>query len=128
MFEILPTLSIIVGGVLIIIGAFCDVMAALGFFRFKNFYVRLHALTVGAIGGAVLPLIGVSILSVGCEFLGVYRWYIAGGSIVTALLILILAPTGSHAIARAAYRSKTVSPWPIVVDDLAIKMHKLEER
>lgn len=128
MLEIISKLPVIIGGILIIIGAFCDVMAALGFFRFKNFYVRLHALTVGAIGGTVLPLIGVSILSAGCEFLGVYRWYIAGGSIVTAILILILAPTGSHAIARAAYRSKTVSPWPVVVDDLAVRMHKLEKR
>ncbi len=115
---------VIVGEALIAIGVFCDIMAAIGFFRFPNFYVRLHALTVGAIGGAVLPLIGIALLVAGCGFLGQYRWYVAGGSLVTAVLILILAPVGSHAIARATYRSRAVAPWPIVIDDLAVKLSK----
>ncbi len=114
-------LFVILGEMLIAIGVFCDVMAAIGFFRLPNFYCKLHSLTLGSIGGAVLPLIGVALLSLGCDFLGIYKLYIAGGSLVTALLILIVAPIGSHAIARAAYRSGAEKPWPILVDMLSTK-------
>ncbi len=112
---------VIVGEVLISVGVFCDVMAAIGLHRLPNFYCRLHSLTLGAIGGAVLPLIGIAILSLGCDFLGMYRFYIVGGSIVTAVMILVVAPIGSHAIARAAYRSGVEKPWPVVIDMLALR-------
>ncbi len=109
---------IIIGEVLIAIGAICDLIAAIGMNRFPNFFVRLHALTVGAIGGAFVPLIGVTLLSLGAEFLGVYRFFMAGASIVSAILLLFLAPVGSHAIARAAHRSKAAIVYPKVIDRL----------
>ena len=114
---------VLIGEILIGIGVFCDVMAAIGFYRLPNFYCKLHSLTLGSIGGAVVPLIGVSILSLGCDFLGIYKLYIAGGSLITAIMILIVAPIGSHAIARAAYRSGVEGPWPITLDMLAEKVH-----
>ena len=43
---------------------------------------------------------------------------IPGASAVTAVLILILAPTGTHLLARAAHRSRTVEVFPKVVDHL----------
>ncbi|MEM2698958.1 MAG: monovalent cation/H(+) antiporter subunit G, partial [Ignisphaera sp.] len=58
---------IIIGEILIAIGAICDLIAAIGMNRFPNFFVRLHALTVGTIGGAFVPLIGVAILVLGAE-------------------------------------------------------------
>ena len=109
---------ILIGEVAIGLGAFVDVVAAIGMLRFPNFYVRLHAATLGTIGGAFLPLIGASLVAVGAEFLGIYRWFMAGGSFVTALLILILAPAGSHALARAAHRSRAAIVEPKVVDHL----------
>ncbi|HDJ83417.1 MAG TPA: cation:proton antiporter [Desulfurococcaceae archaeon] len=109
---------VILGEVFIAIGAVCDLIAAIGVLRFPNFYVRLHALTVGTIGGAFVPLIGVALVALGAEFLGIYRWFIAGASAVTAVLILILAPTGTHLLARAAHRSRTVEVFPKVVDHL----------
>ncbi len=108
----------IIGEVLIAIGAFCDLVAAIGMLRFPNFYLRLHALTVGSIGGAFVPLIGASLLALVADFLGIHRFFLAGAGIVTAVLILILAPTGSHIIARAAHRSR-VEVYPKVVDHLA---------
>ncbi len=112
----------ILGEALIAIGAFFDLVAAIGMLRLPDFYTRLHALTVGTIGGAVLPLLGVTILAMGCDFLGVYRWYLAGASSITALILLILAPAGSHAIARAAYRSGAAKPLYISLDALAKKL------
>ena len=109
---------VIIGEILITIGVLCDVIAAIGMLRFPNFYVRLHAATVGTIGGAFVPLIGAALIASGCEFLGGYRWFMTGGALVTAVLILILAPAGSHALARAAHKSKVAIVKPKVVDHL----------
>jgi len=108
----------ILGEILIAIGAFFDVVAAIGLLRFPNFFVRLHAATIGAIGGAFVPLIGVALLAAGCGFLGPYRWFMAGAAAVTAVLILILAPVGSHILAKAAHQSRTAVVEPKVVDFL----------
>lgn len=106
----------IIGGILVIIGGIFDFFGALGLLRFPNFYVRLHAATVGTIGGAVVPLIGAAILSLGCEFLGWIRYPIAGMSFVTAIMILIVSPTATHALAYAAHRSNAVK-WDEKVCD-----------
>lgn len=105
-----------VGSALFIIGGVFDLIAAIGLVRFPNFYVRLHAATIGAIYGAVLPLIGISLMALGLpELPG--RFAIAGASFVTAILLLIVAPIGSHVLAYAAHKSKTVE-WNPVVDHL----------
>jgi len=109
---------VIIGEILVAIGAICDLIAAIGINRFPNFFVRLHALTVGTIGGAFVPLIGVALIALGAEFLGFYRFFMAGASVIAAILLLFLAPVGSHAIARAAHRSKAAIVYPKVVDRL----------
>lgn len=107
-----------IGMAMIVLGAVSDLIAAIGMNRFKNFYLRLHAATIGTIWGAFLPLVGAALLSVGCDALGPYRWFIAGGALVTAVLVLILAPAGSHALARATHRSKVVKVEPCIDDHL----------
>ncbi|MEM1644439.1 MAG: monovalent cation/H(+) antiporter subunit G [Ignisphaera sp.] len=119
---------VIIGEILVVIGAICDLLGAIGMLRFPNFFVRLHALTVGTIGGAFVPLIGVALIALGSEFLGPYRWFVAGASFITAILLLILSPAGSHAIARAAHRSKTVKVYPKVVDKLEEDREKGETK
>lgn len=109
---------VILGGILLFIGALCDLIAAIGMNRFPNFFVRLHAATVGTIGGAFYPLIGTALIAFASEFLGSYRWFIGGCSLVAAFLILLLAPAGSHALARAAHKSKSAIVEPKVVDHL----------
>ncbi len=116
--QILNQILMIVGTVMIVWGAVSDLIGALGMLRFPNFFVRLHAATVGTIWGAFVPLIGISLFAAGYEGLGTYRWFMAGGALVTAFLLLILAPVGSHALARAAYRSKAAEVRPKVVDFL----------
>ncbi|MEM2253066.1 MAG: monovalent cation/H(+) antiporter subunit G [Desulfurococcaceae archaeon] len=114
----LEVIAIYLGQALIVIGVFCDLVAAIGLLRFPNFYLRLHAATVGTIGGAFVPLIGAALLAAGSTYLGAYRWFIAGGALVTAIIVLILAPAGSHALARAAHRSRAAIVEPKVVDYL----------
>ena len=107
-----------IGEILVGIGVLCDLIGAIGMLRFPNFYLRLHAATVGTIGGAFVPLIGVALMAIGSTYLGIYRWFVAGGAIVTAFLILILAPAGSHALARATHHAKVTPVQPKVVDHL----------
>ncbi len=98
----------LIGLTLLLIGAFLEIMGAIGMTRLQGFFNRVHAATVSAIGGSVTPLIGVSLLSLALEELGIRRFYVAGNSLTAALLILILAPAGTHALARAAYKSREV--------------------
>jgi len=109
---------VIIGEIMIAVGVISDLIAAIGLLRFPNFYVRLHAATIGTIWGAFVPLIGAALVAAGADFLGKYRWFMAGGAVITAVLILILGPAGSHALARAAHRSKAAVVQPKVVDHL----------
>lgn len=105
-----------IGGALFVVGGVFDLLAAVGLVRFPNFYVRLHAATIGAIYGAVLPLIGLSLMALGLADLP-GRFFVAGVAFVTAIVILIAAPIGSHVLAYAAHKSKSV-PWTPIVDHL----------
>uniref|UniRef100_A0A7C2Z1S1 Cation:proton antiporter n=1 Tax=Ignisphaera aggregans TaxID=334771 RepID=A0A7C2Z1S1_9CREN len=117
--DIINWILVIVGQILIAIGVMCDLIAAILMIRFPNFYVRLHALTIGSIGGAVVPIVGAALIAIGSPFLGAYRWFLAGAGIVTAMMIYILGAVGSHAIARAAHRSRAAILSPCYVDHLA---------
>lgn len=117
--AIVNLLLVTLGQILVAIGLFCDFAAAILMIRFPNFYVRLHALTIGSIGGAVVPMIGAGFIALGSPFLGEFRWFLAGGAFVAAFFTFILGGAGSHAIARAAYRSKAAILRPCYVDQLA---------
>ncbi len=95
----------IIGGALVFIGGFFDLVAAIGVNRFPDLYTRLHAVTIGAIGGAVYPIIGAALLAYSLTRDPWTAAAYAAPLLVTALLIAVTAPTGSHAVARAAYRS-----------------------
>lgn len=105
MWEIIEQVFLYIGMALIVIGALCDLLGAIGLLRFPNFFVRLHAATVGIIGGAVYPLFGLALITFACDFLGYWKWLLASGSFITAIIIMITAPVGSHALARGSYRS-----------------------
>jgi len=119
--EIIEFILAGIGFTFITIGAICDLVAAIGINRFPNFFVRLHAATIGIIGGAVIPLIGVSIVSLVSEQLGFYRFAVSSIALITALVIMIVAPTGTHILAYATHKARLAPVYPKVVD-------KLEER
>ncbi|NJE41743.1 monovalent cation/H(+) antiporter subunit G [Thermococcus sp. GR6] len=110
------------GAIMIAIGGICDLFGAIGLLRFPNFYVRLHAATVGTIGGAVVPLFGVGFLALGSNFLP-HKYAIAGASFVTGIIVLLAAPAGAHALAYAAHKAKLVQ-WNPKCDHLTeVKKH-----
>ncbi len=116
--EIIQQIVFGIGVCLVTIGAVFDLLAALGLVRFPCFYVRMHAATIGVIGGAVVPLIGVSLISLVSDQLGPYRFMFAGISFFTALLIMITAPVGTHILANAAHKLDLSPKEPIIVDKM----------
>ena len=116
--ELLNLILIFVGEALVALGAICNLIGAIGINRFPNFFVRLHAQTVSAIGGSFVPLIGATLMFLGADFLGPSRFFLAASSFLTALELLFLAPVGSHALARAAHKSGAAPVYPKVIDML----------
>lgn len=117
--EVLNWALVIIGQALVLVGVLCDLIAAILMIRFPNFYVRLHALTIGSIGGAVVPMVGAALIACGAAYLGPLRWFLVGASLVAALFVFVLGAAGSHAIARAAHRSRAARLSPCYVDHLA---------
>lgn len=106
------------GSALLLLGAFASLAAAVGFHRFKNFYLRLHATTVAAVWACAYPLVGASLVTLAMDELGESRWLAAGSIFVAAVLILILAPVGTHALTRSVHKSKTARVVPCIEDML----------
>ncbi len=107
-----------IGSTLLILGGLLDIVAAIGVNKFKNFYLRLHAVTIGCIGGGVYPLIGIVLVTLSLDLPLLFKTYVVGVSIVAAILIALVSPTGSHVLARATHLSGEVHPEPIIVDKL----------
>lgn len=82
---------------LIFISLGCSVMAiaALGLYRFPDVYMRLHASTKIITGGAMSIFVGL-MLRTGFDLLMVKIF-------VLMILVFILTPVVSHAIARSAH-------------------------
>ncbi len=118
MYELLEAIIYYIGMILIFVGGVLDLLASIGMNRFKNFYLRLHAATVGTIGGAFYPLVGLGLVALTLHGYGVMKYYIAGISFTTAFFLLITAPVGSHALAQGAHRGRIVLPEPAVVNRL----------
>lgn len=100
------------GIALVVLGAALNMIGSIGLIRFPNYFVRIHATTVSVMGGCFLPLVGVALMAYG------------GADVVTALgalatggFIVLTAPVASHAIARAAAKSK-IDRGPLVCDHL----------
>lgn len=78
----------------LLIGGFLCVSGAIGVLRFPDFYTRMHAAGVTDTLGAAMILIGLMILST--DFLVFVKL------VLVLLLTLLVAPTTSHVLAKAA--------------------------
>ena len=107
-----------VGLGLLLLGSVVNLVGAIGLIRFKNFYLRLHAATVSTIGGTFYPLLGLALVSISYPELGSWRFFMGGSLAVAAFLLLMLAPAGSHALARATHRAGVAKPQPAIADHL----------
>ena len=96
---------------MIALGLVFDVVGCLGLVRLPDFYTRMQAATKCVALGTLLIIVG-AVLTV-----GTLSAVAKGGLCLTFLLLP--SPTGSHALARAAYRSGTRLWEGSVVDQLA---------
>lgn len=85
----------IISLVFIVVGCVVMALSALGLYRFPDIYMRLHSSTKINTGGAMNILLGL-IIRTGLHHLSVKL-------LVLLLLIFILTPVVSHAIARSAH-------------------------
>ena len=83
-----------IGFILIIIGLGFIASGIIGLFRFQDFYTKIHAASVAECCGIPFCLIGLCFLQT--NFSSIVKL------IITALLILLLNPVSTHALARAS--------------------------
>lgn len=103
--------------ILISISAIFAIIGAIGFFRFPDFYTRIHAATMITIGGTCLALIALAIDTYTDPHLNItYTIKI----LMITIFILLTNPTGSHALADSAYRMGII-PKDLKKNDLEKK-------
>jgi multicomponent Na+:H+ antiporter subunit G len=85
---------IISSGLCLFVGSFLCISGGIGLLRFPDFYTRMHAVGVTDTLGAGMILIGLMILST--DFL------VFAKLIIVLLLTLLIGPTTSHVLAKAA--------------------------
>jgi multicomponent Na+:H+ antiporter subunit G len=102
-------MRIAVVAVLVAISLMVSVSGALGILRLPDTYLRIQASSKTVVLGT-LPLLVALVVAKGIE--SVY----ASRALVIAVLVLVLNPLSSHALARAAYRAK-VPMWSGAVTD-----------
>lgn len=91
------------GLVFTLVGCFFEFIAVIGVLRAKDFFIRAHIATVSVIGGTIVPLIGVALITLTIGELGLGRLYLVTLCVATSIFLLVTAPTGSHVLMRAAY-------------------------
>jgi len=114
---VIDALLFYIGLVIVVAGGVLDVIASIGFFRLKDFYMRLHAATIGAIGGGFYPLIGLALIALSLDVDIYFKAYVSGVCIIAAILVALGSPAGSHILAKAAYHSGEAKPL-VTVDRL----------
>lgn len=101
----------IVAGLLVVVGAFFALAAAIGILRLPDLYTRMHAASkAGTLGSGLLLLA----LALDADDLGIATRAFAG-----VLFLLLTAPISAHLLARAAYLAG-LRPWSGThMDDMA---------
>jgi multicomponent Na+:H+ antiporter subunit G len=84
----------IIGLALVSFGMIFIFFGVVGFFRFNDFYSKLHAAGLIECCGVPLSLAGLACIN--ASYTGTFKLVIA------ALLALLLSPVSTHAIAKAA--------------------------
>ena len=91
---ILELLINIVSWVLILLGSGLVLIGSFGFFRFPDFWSRLHAASVIDSGGMILIIVGMC-FQAGLTLITVKL-------VLIAIFLVITGPTATHAVANAA--------------------------
>lgn len=98
--------------VLLLLGTFFGLVAAVGLLRMPDVLMRMHAATKAGTLGAGLLLLSVGLAS--------GELAVALRALATIGFLFLTAPVAAHAIGRAAYRSGQVRLWEgTFVDEFA---------
>lgn len=87
--------NVIVGYVLITVGAIFDFLGCVGLLRLPDVYNRLQAATKAVTLGTMMILIGTAVVTAS-PWVGIK-------AIICAVFILLASPTAAHALARGTY-------------------------
>lgn len=99
------------GAVLLFVGVFFTLVAAIGLLRMPDIYSRMHAAAKPQLLGLMFVCAGIAL-----EMLQ-WRWVVLG--LVVLALQVITAPVGSHLVGRAIYRTGRADGYDMVVDELS---------
>lgn len=83
----------IIISILILLGSFFILVAAIGILRFKDLYGRLHATTKATSFGLLLLLVGVSL------FFNIFPVYVK--ALLIIIFIYLTAPLAAHSITKS---------------------------
>ncbi|KKB10221.1 cation:proton antiporter [Devosia chinhatensis] len=104
-------LTILAGGVLLIVGSFFVLAAAIGVIRLPDLYTRMHAASkAGAVGGGLI-LIAVALVEQDVA--------IAMRAILGFIFLLLTTPLAAHLLARSSYFAGYKPCTRTVVDDMS---------
>ena len=95
-------------GLLLIIGAAFNLIAAIGLLRFPDLFTRMHAASKAGTLGSGLLLIAVA--------LHAGEISVASKALAAVVFFLLTAPISAHLLARAAYVAG-IKPWSGTVLD-----------
>ena len=98
------------GAILLLIGIFFTLVAAIGLVRLPDLYSRMHAATKPQVLGLIFVCAGL--------VLEVRDWRSLILVVIVVVLQVVTAPVGSHLVARAAYRTNREDDANVVVDEL----------
>lgn len=93
-------MNILIGviAVLYALGAFFNLAAVLGIVRMPDVYCRLHSSSKNTTLGSILIILGLAARE---GMAG--EWTAVAKVLLIGLLLMVVTPIGSHALARAAY-------------------------
>lgn len=94
----------IVGGVMVVAGALIGLIGSIGVVRFPDFYTRLHPAGKTDTLAQGLVLLGVCVMAPDL--------FTALKLVLMSAILLITSPTGTFALARAAYVAG-LAPWGV---------------
>ncbi len=98
----------IIAKIFLAVGAFFGLVGSIGIIRMPDVYNRIHSETIVVVGGTVMILLGAVLLRGFSMF--------SLKALIIAIFLFVTSPVGSHALARAAHKSK-VKMYPGTIGD-----------
>lgn len=101
----------LITALLLVLGAFLSLAAAIGLLRFPDALARLHAATKPQILGLISVVLAIAVTA--------RSWQALLLLIPVVVLQMLTAPIAAHMVGRAGYRTSTFDPATLIDDALA---------